>query len=453
MDIVPNHCSSEHPWFGAALASTKGSPERAKFLFRDGRGDGGSLPPNNWISVFGGPAWTRVTEPDGSPGQWYLHSFDPSQPDFDWRNPEVRDHFERILRFWFDRGVDGFRIDVASMLIKDAALPDLTAEQFATGNPYNSNQPEVHDVYRSWRRLADSYDRELVFVGEIWAPSADVVAEYVRPDELHQAFFFDLLAQPWQAAAFEHTARAGLASAIAAGGTFAWTLNNHDVHRAVSRYGVKAEADVASADPMAGSLRPRGAVDVALGTRRARAAAMFLLGLPGAVYLYQGEELALPEVMDLPDDARRDPIWERSGHREKGRDGCRVPLPWRHDAPTFGFSPRDATSWLPQPDWFGPYSVDVQQADDTSTLHLYRELLALRREVVRDQLTDVMWLDTGRADVVAYRRGRLTVVVVFGTDPYEPPSVWGEVRRCSDRGADGRGIPGSGAAWLVAAAR
>ena len=449
MDIVPNHCSDQHPWFQAALADRPGGAARARFLFRDGLGAAGELPPNNWVSVFGGPAWTRVTESDGRPGQWYLHSFDVSQPDFDWRNPEVAGYFEQVLRFWFDRGVDGFRVDVASMLIKRADLPSLTADELRTGNPYNANQPEVHAIFRSWRALADSYDRDLVLVGEIWAPTPEQVGAYVRPDELCQAFFFDLLAQPWDAGDFRRTATAGLAAAQVNDGTFAWTLNNHDVHRAVSRYGLVRPLGNASADPMSDELRPRGVVDVALGTRRARAAVLFLLGLPGAAYLYQGEELGLPEVMDLPDGSRRDPIWERSGHREYGRDGCRIPLPWEHAAPTFGFSPRDVPGWLPQPEWFGPYSADLQSGDPASTLELYRSLLSARRTLMTGDETNVQWQETGRDDVTAYRRGVVTVVVVFGDQPYAVPEGWGRSVISSAPVVDGS-IAGSAAVWLVA---
>jgi alpha-glucosidase len=451
MDIVPNHCSDQHPWFQAALVDVPAGAARSRFLFRDGKGSGGSLPPNNWVSVFGGPAWTRITEPDGRPGQWYLHSFDPSQPDFDWRNPAVGDYFHEILRFWFDRGVDGFRIDVASMLIKRADLPELAPEELVSGNPYNANQPEVHEIFRSWRALADGYGRDLVLVGEIWAATPEQVAGYVRPDELNQAFFFDLLAQPWDGPAFRRTAAAGLDAAESNHGTFAWTLNNHDVHRAVSRYGILQAEGTLSSDPMSSSLRPRGPVDVALGTRRARAAALFLLGLPGAVYLYQGEELGLPEVMDLPEGSRRDPIWERSGHREYGRDGCRIPLPWLRDAPAFGFSPTDVPGWLPQPAWFADYAVDTQVGDPASTLELYRSLIGLRRRLMVDDEPNVAWQDTGREDVIAYRRGNVTVVVVFGDEPFRPSPEWGRAVLSSSPDSDLGPIAGSSAVWLLGA--
>ncbi|MGI9029053.1 MAG: alpha-amylase family glycosyl hydrolase, partial [Ilumatobacteraceae bacterium] len=204
VDIVPNHTSSEHRWFQEALAAPPGSRERARYLFRDGRGEDGVEPPNDWSSNFGGPAWTRVVADDGRPGQWYLHLFDAGQPDLDWLNDEVRAEFESVLRFWLDRGVDGFRIDVAHGLAKDPAMPDV-AGRFESG-PAPSGHPhwdqdEVHEVYRAWRRLTNSYAGDRMFVGEIWLHSPEQVARYVRPDELHTAFNFHFLLAPWDAAA------------------------------------------------------------------------------------------------------------------------------------------------------------------------------------------------------------------------------------------------------------
>ena len=427
MDIVPNHCSSDHEWFKAALVAAPGSPERERFLFRDGLGENGELPPNNWRSTFGGPAWTRVVEPDGTPGQWYLHLFDAGQPDFNWRNSEVVEMFEDVLRFWFDRGVDGFRIDVAHGLFKHVDLPDGPA----TGrNSHAEHQPEVHEIYRRWRKVAQGYgeQREVIFVGEVWAPSVASLAEYVRPDELHQAFYFDLLERPWDAAEFRDSLHQAFEQIVGQGLSVAWTLNNHDVHRSVTRYGI-VEPEPKSPDAPqsnSGRTRPRGRVDLDLGIRRARAAAQLLLGLPGAIYLYQGEELGLPEVQDLPDEAREDPVWFHSNHTDHGRDGSRVPLPWTASGPTFGFSPEGATGtpWLPQAEWFGDFAVSAETEAPGSVLSFYREALGVRRSLfaVDDQ---VRWLETGRDDVLAFARGATTVVTVFGLEPYAFPAEWG----------------------------
>ncbi|WP_086839108.1 glycoside hydrolase family 13 protein [Amycolatopsis kentuckyensis] len=441
MDLVPNHCSDRHPWFTAALAAGPGSPERARFLFRDGRGD---EPPNNWRSVFGGPAWTRVTEPDGTPGQWYLHLFAPGQPDFDWRHPEVVAEFDDVLRFWFDRGVDGFRIDVCHGLIKDAALRDWDGDGY---NAHSWNQPEVHEIFRRWRALAAGYGpgRDLLLVGEVWVPDPADLDQYLRPDELHQAFSFDLLVQPWEARALRGAVERAAARTAAHGAPAAWTLANHDVHRAVTRYGiVRPEPAPPSNDAFAALMRPRGEVDAALGERRARAALLLLLALPGSVFLYQGEELGLPEVLDLPDDARQDPVFHRSAGREKGRDGCRVPLPWSADAPAFGFS--TGTPWLPQPAWFARYAADVQEKDSTSTVHLYRRAIRTRRELGLGAPGPVEWLETGADAVFAFRRGDLVCVVNTGAGAFTPPAEWGEVVLAS---GEGDVVAGDSAAWFA----
>jgi len=460
LDVVPNHCSSRHPWFQQALAEGRDAASRQRFLFRDGRGTDGQEPPNNWRSVFGGPAWTRVKDTDGAPGQWYLHLFDPSQPDFNWRHPEVRSSFVQVLRHWFDRGVDGFRIDVASLLVKAPDLPDY--DPGGTRPAPDSNQPEVHEIYRQWRAVANEYgaDRDLVLVGEVWVPTADDVAAYVRADELHAAFYFDLLVQPWDARAFRSSTQRGLTAlnaissqdtATQRAGVLAWTLNNHDAHRAVSRYGLISEDGSGTAGVMGPQLRRRGQVDVRLGQARARAALLFLLGLPGSIYLYQGEELGLPEVLDLPDDARRDPIWNRSGGTEHGRDGSRVPLPWQSKHPTFGFSPDTAgeAPWLPQPAYFGDLAADVQATDSSSALSLYRAALSARRRLIADLTPQVRWLPAvqGREDVVAYTRGKVTVVTIFGGTPFDLPAAWGEIVLASAT-LDGRSLAGPGSAWL-----
>lgn len=442
LDLVPNHCSEEHRWFQEALKAAPGSPERDRFLFRDGRGRDHQQPPNNWQSVFGGPAWTQVRQADGSPGQWYLHSFDSSQPDFNWRNPEVRAEFLDVLRFWFDRGVDGFRIDVAHGLMKDPELPDHDGDH---PNPATWDQPEVHEIYRSWRALGDDYPEPKHWVAEAWLAAHERLADYVRPDELQQAFEFELMIQPWDA----QRVRGAINQGLEITPTPAWALANHDVHRVVTRYGQAQVFDDPDPTAMIDSARRVGPVDIAVGTSRARAAAALMLALPGAAYLYQGEELGLPEVLDLPDAARTDPMWLRSGGTDLGRDGCRVPLPWSSDAANFGFSPAGgAPAWLPQPEWFAGYARAVQQHDPRSMLSLYRALLA-ERTTLFGTSTDLQWLD-GPDGVVAFRRGDGVCVVNFGADPVSLPNGW-RLGRCvvATGPVDTTELPGNSARWYA----
>jgi len=452
LDLVPNHCSSRHPWFQAALAAAPGSLERERFLFRDGRGPGGDEPPNNWPSVFGGPAWTRVSTADGAPGQWYLHLFDAGQPDFNWRNPDVGDLFESILRFWFDRGIDGFRIDVAHGLVKHPDLPDADLPSSRAHSPM-WNHPDVHEVYRRWRRIAQTYPgRDLTLVGEIWVPDVEDLALYLRQDELPQAFYFDLLTQPWQAPALRRAIESGLKHIAEVGAVVTWTLSNHDVHRHVTRYGQDQAAVVASSQDPAAGTRSRGPVDLAQGHRSARAAILMLLALPGSAYLYQGEELGLAEVLDMPLSARQDPIVRRSGGKDLGRDGCRVPLPWEHDQPAFGFSSTDepAPPWLPQPAWFADYAVDVEINDPTSFLSLYRRALQLRREHFADPVVGLEWIDLlPLTDALAFRRGDQVCLVNTGRSPVELPPDWGQVLLASAP-VTGRLAPPNCAVWLCA---
>ncbi len=378
IDIVPNHTSDRHPWFQAALAAGPGSRERERYIFRPGRGPGGALPPNDWQSVFGGPAWTRVTEPDGRPGEWYLHLFDRGQPDLNWRDPEVRREFESILRFWLDRGVDGFRIDVAHGLIKHPHLPDAGPEQHIeeavnTDLPY-WDEDEVHDIYREWRKILDSYPGDRMAVAEAWVTKPDRLSLYVRRDELHQAFNFGYLLAPWRADRLRAEIDQSLATTARVGATTTWVLSNHDVVRHVTRY---------------------GADDPVLGERRARAALLLTLALPGSVYLYQGEELGLPEVTDLPDEVLQDPIWRRSGYTRRGRDGCRVPIPWAGGVPPFGFGPDGSTrSWLPVPASWRDRTVEKQLKDSSSMLALYRTALRVRRAQPALGNGSLRWLES-----------------------------------------------------------
>ena len=421
VDLVPNHTSDQHAWFQEALAARPGSPERARFLFRDSETDS---PPNNWQSVFGGPAWTRT--PDG---QWYLHLFDSTQPDLDWRNPEVHAMFEDVLRFWLDRGVDGFRIDVAHGLYKVDGLPnqkdprlrrveDMLGSAFGDDEPM-WDQPEVHGVYRRWAEILDEYGPDRMAVAEAWVPDGPSMSAYVRPDELDQAFNFSWLLADWSAPAFAGVIRDTIAATGSVGASPTWVLSNHDVVRHPTRYG--------------GGER---------GLARARAATLTMLALPGSAYLYQGEELGLEEI-DVAPEHRQDPAWFRT--REPGRDGCRVPLPWSGAEPPFGFGPGEGQPWIPQPDSWKSLTVEAQQDDPGSTLSFYRAALGHRRRHATPA-GEVVELVDGGEDVLAFRRGPLTVVLNCGEKPVELPA--GEVLLGSgplDQGL----LPPDTAAWLA----
>ena len=444
VDLVPNHCSDRHERFVAALAAGPGSPERGMFHFRDGRGVDGELPPNDWTSMFEGPAWTRVTESDGTPGQWYLHLFAPEQPDWNWDDERVHAEFATTLRFWLDRGVDGFRVDVCDAIVKAPGLPDWPHTTHGVVEPVDGVMPPmwdqegIHDVFREWRRILDEYDGQRILCAEAWLPP-ERAARIVRSDEMHQAFNFAYLSLPWDASAVRENVDVSLRANDAVGAPTTWVLSNHDVMRHASRYGydgpVELEAGVGADDPQP---------DRALGLRRARAATLLMLGLPGSAYLYQGEELGLPEATALPDAVRQDPIWERSGHRVRGRDGCRVPLPWTADGPSFGFS-SSADTWLPQPTDFGSYAADLQRDDDDSTLTMYRRALETRRSLGLGS-GSLTWLPSPD-DVLTWSSGAVVVVGNFGTDPVPLPV--GEVLVASVPGAAAGGVlAGGSAVWL-----
>jgi alpha-glucosidase len=395
------------------VAAGPGAPERDLFWFRHGRGEHGELPPNNWQSIFGGPAWTRVAD-----GQWYLHLFAPEQPDFNWGNHAVRLEFEDILRFWFDRGVDGVRVDSAALCDKDPTLADFDPAAPPIPHPY-ADRDAVHDIYRTWRAIADSYDPPRVLIGEVWLPDAQRFVQYLRPDEMHAAFNFDFLVCPWQPNALRLRIDETIAAHARADAPSTWVLSNHDVTRTVTRYG---RADTG----YDGALRPArhgSPSDLALGTRRARAAALLSLALPGSAYIYQGEELGLPEVEDLPDALRTDPFFRRTQGADKGRDGCRVPLPWSGDTPPFGFSPTNATAppWLPQPTAWRPLTVQAQQADPQSLLWLYRRALALRATHPGLRDPGMTWLDASDGVLAFTRPGQFTCLVNLSAEPVDLP--------------------------------
>lgn len=409
VDLVPNHTSEDHEWFRAALTSEPGSPERDRYMFREGRGENGEEPPNNWKSLFGGRAWTRV--PDG---QWYLHLFDSSQPDLNWENPEVWEEFRAILRFWLDRGADGFRVDVAHGMIKAPGLPDWdeqvhmvegTDAQGAQDEPDGPSktmdtgpyfdQDGVHEIYRDWHTVLQEYPGDRMLVVEAWVGPAERLARYVRPDEAQQAFNFDFLVAGWHRDRMRDTIEISLRANAAVGAPSTWVLSNHDTVRHASRYGLSSRTaypnGIGAQDeqPHAGQ-----------GLRRARAAALVELSLPGSAYIYQGDELGLPEHTELPDAARQDPTFHRTAGSELGRDGARVPLPWAPVGDGLGFGP---DPWLPQPESFAGITVDHQLGDPQSTLNLYRRALELRHDLELGT-AEFAWhsLSEGDQDVLAY---------------------------------------------------
>jgi alpha-glucosidase len=420
IDIVPNHCSDRHRWFQEALDAGRGSPERERFHFRDGQGNG---PPSDWPSFFGGSAWTQVED-----GQWYLHLFTAAQPDWNWDHPEVRADFLKTLQFWGDRGVDGFRVDTAFLLCKD--LPEILPswEQLisgsgsAGGGGYPAGQhplwdrDQLDDIYSDWRDVFDSYDPPLFAVAEAWVPVERRI-RYAQPGSLGQAFNFDLLQAKWDAEAFRSVILESIDFAQRSNSSSTWVLSNHDVVRHATRYGLPPDAS-----EVFGGSNALGIVDQVIGVRRARAAILLVLALPGSTYLYQGEELGLREVVDLPDEVRQDPTFFRSDGSNLGRDGARVPLPWEPVGTSFGFSSRSAH--LPQPTWFGPLSVASEEHDPSSTLTLYRKAIDIRRQLLatRDPITgdDMEWLDLG-PEVVGFRRGRLTSITNFSDQAVRIP--------------------------------
>ncbi len=431
VDIVPNHTSAEHPWFVEALAAESGSRLRDRYIFRPGLGKDGAEPPNDWESVFGGPAWTRTKGADGSPGEWYLHLFAPEQPDLNWASPHVRAEYAAILRFWLDRGVDGIRIDVAHGLVKDPTFRNAGVRRRrerpgAEPVPY-FDQDGVHEIYREWRNILESYPGERMAVAEAWVSGADRIARYVRPDELHQAFNFDFLKAPWDAARLRAVIDGSLASTAAIGTPSTWVLSNHDVARHPTRYG--------------GGVR---------GFRRARAALLLMLALPGSAYLYQGEELGLPEVNDLPEDVLQDPIWRRSGHADRGRDGSRVPMPWSGDRPQLGFTTAGVRPWLPIPDSWRRLAVDRQEEDPNSTLLLYRAALRLRREHPALGDGTLIWLESPRQVLSFQRDPGFVCAVNLGDEPVAVPAAGTLV--CASGPVEqmdhGRLLPPDTAIWL-----
>lgn len=449
VDIVPNHSSNRHEWFKEALASPRGSAARERYIFRDGKGTNGELPPSDWKSIFGGPAWERVTEPDGTPGQWYLHLFAKEQPDLNWDNPQVREDFLKTLRFWSDRGVDGFRIDVAHALTKDLSEPlpawaDLPAEdETVDGSHPFWDRDEVHEIYAGWRALFNEYDPPRTAVAEAWV-HPQRRGRYASPEGLGQAFNFDLLQASFDAGQFRGIITRNLEESEVTGASSTWVFSNHDVVRHATRYGLpKGAGRNGSAHAWLMSSGTEPALDRELGTRRARAASLLMLALPGSAYLYQGEELGLHEVVEIPDADRQDPVFFRNSGVDIGRDGCRVPLPWTAEGVSFGFG--GAAAHLPQPAWFSSYAVAAQEDQADSTLALYREALRLRRNLQTEER--LQWVEGPDETVLHFvRPNGWQSVTNFGHEPVDLPA--GTVVISSSPLVDGR-LPADTTAWIV----
>jgi alpha-glucosidase len=411
IDLVPNHTSSEHEWFQKALQAAPGSKERSYYHFKDGRGENGELPPNNWQSMFGGPAWTRVED-----GQWYVHLFDSSQPDLNWENPVVREEFEAILRFWLDRGVDGFRVDQPHAMAKAEGLPDHPyVEEAGAGfiegraNPPMWFQDSVHDIFRDWRKILDSYPGDRAMCGEAYVLPLSFMALWVRPDEFHQTFNFRFLDAGWDREKLVAAIDESFEAFDGVGAPSTWVLNNHDVLRHASRFGGDYGRTTASDGVGPNNPQP----DNVLGLRKARAATLFMLALPGASYLYQGEELGLPDHTTIADEHRQDPTFFRTNGQRVGRDGCRVPLPWEKGNASNGFN-QTGKAWLPQPASYAALSRDQQVGKPDSTLTMYQAALKLRSEL---KLGEGSFDWVSKDEVLAYQNGRIRVVHNFSTQP------------------------------------
>ncbi len=379
IDWVPNHTSIEHPWF-VESRSSRNSATRDWYVWRD-PGPAGE-PPNNWTeSLTFGSAWTA----DDTTGQAYLHCFLPEQPDLNWDNPEVEAAMHDTLRFWLDRGVDGFRMDVVHLIGKDPELADVAPELVGLPQVVLNNRPETHERLRRIRSLIDAYPGDRMAIGEIYLlDTAQVASHYGSNDELHLCFNFGPLFAKFDAASWRTVVDDTISSLDPIGAWPTWVLSNHDNPRHATRYGTGQDPSDAAA--------------------RARAAAVLLLTLRGTPFLFAGEELGMTDAV-VPDDRRHDPA---------GRDGCRAPIPW-DASPNHGWVTE--TPWLPWPPDANVRNVDTLRGNPTSILWLYRELLALRRSRPALRIGDMDRLDV-HADVLAFRRGSgadaLTVLVNMG---------------------------------------
>jgi alpha-glucosidase len=402
VDIVPNHSSNRHIWFQEAIDSPPGSPARNRYIFRDGKGANGELPPTNWISHFAPSAWSHESTQGGKGNQWYCHLFAPEQPDFNWDNTEVEEEFLKTLKFWADRGVDGFRIDVAHMMKKDLSEPlkdvpePVTLDSRVPGNEILFDRDEVHEVFKSWRKLFNQYNPPRVAVAEAWAKPENV-HRYASPDELGQAFNFDLLLADFDAATYREIVTRNIATATKHGSSSTWVFSNHDQVRPTTRYGLPKGANLIAFKNSDGRSEK---LDINRGINASIAAQMFALALPGCTYIYQGEELGLPEAVEIPEDQIQDPQYLRNNKIDKGRDGCRVPLPWTRNGSSFGFG--SAGAHLPQPALFAEYSVEAESGVADSPLEIFRKALALRKDLVTTE--ELSWHETGNPELLHFSR-------------------------------------------------
>jgi alpha-glucosidase len=450
VDLVPNHTSDQHDWFQAALKSAPGSAERAFYHFKDGKGQKGELPPNNWLSMFGGPAWTRTTNTDGTPGQWYLHLFDSSQPDLNWENPKVEEAFEEILRFWLDRGVDGFRVDQPHAMAKAAGLPDhpdieRAGAGFIEGEPSPPMwfQESVHPIFRKWRAILDSYPDDRAMCGEAYVLPLSFMALWVRADEFNQTFNFRFLDSEWKPEILFNTINESFTAFDGVGAPSTWVLSNHDIIRHASRMGGLTGRPTASNGIGPNDPQP----DRELGLRRARAATLFTLALPGSMYLYQGEELGLPEHTTLEPHYRQDPTFVRTNGQRVGRDGCRVPLPWESGVGAANGFNTTGKSWLPQPEIYAAYSRDQQDGVAGSTLELYKHALKLRAELKLGEGSFEWVAEYVGEKSLGFRNGEILVVHNFGHEPISLPA--GEVVASSLHGmTSGHALVAEQTVWL-----
>lgn len=439
IDLVPNHCSNQHVLFQAALHAPAGSDERDMFIFRDGKGVDGNEPPNNWQSHFGGPAWTRVFNEDGSAGQWYLHLFDTSQPDFNWDNPAVHAEFERILHFWLGRGVSGFRVDVAHALVKAKGLPDWggrangkSIEGFPGYLAPMFGQEGVHDIFRRWRQILDSYEGEKILCAEANVDPVERVADWVRKDEMHQAFNFAYLNCLWDADDLRNVITSSLKSFDSVGAPTTWVLSNHDKVRHATRFGLSGRIPrhgdgIGPNDPQP---------DTVTGDARGRASSLLMMALPGGIYMYQGEELGLPDHTRIPDIFRQDPTFFRTAGERMGRDGCRVPLPWSREEHSFGFS-ITGESWLPQPEEWRELSREAQRENPESTLSMYKDALTQRRNRALGAGSFAWVPEYSHFDTVAFINGTTLVIMNMGIDAVPVPELPVIVSSSSGAGKDG----------------
>ena len=448
VDIVPNHSSNLHLWFKEAIAAKPGSAARNRYIFRDGKGASGELPPTDWPSHFAPSAWTHESKMGGKHNQWYCHLFAPEQPDWNWDNREIEEDFLKTLKFWADRGVDGFRIDVAHAMKKDLSEPLQSQPRYAShkeldlanGTNVLFDRNEVHEVYKEWRKLFNQYDPPRVAVAEANV-SADALVKYASTGELGQSFNFELLEANFNAHEFKVIIDRALVGPKKNGSSTTWCLNNHDQMRPATKFGLLPTVDRVKWRNSNGT---SSLLDEKLGTQSAVAGSMLIMALPGCTYIYQGEELGLHEVMDIPESEIQDPQYLRNHKIDKGRDGCRVPLPWTKSGSSFGFG--DGGAHLPQPKHFGDYSIEVESADPSSPLSIFRKALALRKTLIAPE--DMTWHETGDAQVLHFSRPNgWNCITNFGRNYYNFDGA-GEVIHSSGPLAKSGDLPPATTVWL-----